>query len=59
MGWTIEESWFSFWYGQEIFVSLKALRLALGYTQPPIQWVLICVCEISLGVKQPEHKGDQ
>jgi hypothetical protein len=58
-------SWYSdsLWVGQpgsssqhgKIFLFSTVSRLALGPTQPPIQWVLGA---ISLGVKWPEHEAD-
>jgi hypothetical protein len=35
-----QELCFGFWQGQEIFLFSEALRLALGPTQPSVQWVL-------------------
>jgi len=40
---------FNCWYGQEIFLFSKTFRLALGPTQPPVQWV---TWTLSPGVKQ-------
>jgi hypothetical protein len=39
MGWTIGRSRFDPRQGQRIFLPAPASRLALGPTQPPIQWV--------------------
>jgi hypothetical protein len=39
IGWTTNQSWFDSWHGQEIFLFCKTYRLALGPTQPSIQWV--------------------
>jgi hypothetical protein len=41
--------------GLGIFLFTTASRMALGPTQPPIQWVLGA---ISLGVKQPVREAD-
>jgi hypothetical protein len=38
-GQTTKEMWLNSWEGQEIFSLSKAPRMALGSTQPPIQWV--------------------
>jgi len=42
MEWTIEESWFDSWQGQDIFLFSKASQLALGSTKPIVQgcWAL-------------------
>jgi hypothetical protein len=45
----------SIWQKQEIFLYSTASRLALGLTQPPIQWV---PGAFSLGVKQLGHEAD-
>jgi hypothetical protein len=46
---------FKSWYGLEIFLLTTTSRLALGPTQPPIQWVLGA---LSFGVKQLGHEAD-
>jgi hypothetical protein len=46
---------FSSWEGQEIFLFSTASRLALGTSQPPIQWV---PGPLSLGVKPPGREAD-
>jgi hypothetical protein len=43
------------WQGLEIFLFTTTYRMALGPTQPPIQWVPRA---FSLGVKQPERETD-
>jgi hypothetical protein len=43
------------WKGQEIFLYSLASRLALGPTQPPIQWVFRT---LSPGVRRPEGEDD-
>jgi hypothetical protein len=55
MGWMIEVLGFDSWQGLGIFLFTTVSRMALGPTQPPIQWVLGA---ISLGVKQPGHEAD-
>jgi hypothetical protein len=46
---------FDSWWGLGIFLLITVSKLALGPTQPPIQWVLEA---LSLGVKQPGHEAD-
>jgi hypothetical protein len=41
--------------GQKIFLYSKAFRLALGLTQPPIQWTLGA---LSLGIKWKGCEGN-
>jgi hypothetical protein len=43
------------WQGQGFFLFIIACGLALGPTQPPVQWVLGA---LSWGVKQPGHEAD-
>jgi hypothetical protein len=40
MGWTIEIIGFDSWWGLGIFLFTTMSRMAVGPTQPPIQWVL-------------------
>jgi hypothetical protein len=54
-GWTIGVLGFYSRLGLEIFLFTTASRLALGPTQPPIQWVPGAV---SLGVKWPGREAD-
>jgi hypothetical protein len=51
MNWKTDGSWFHSWHRQQIFL-FKASRLALGPTQPPIQWVL---GTFSPGIKVYDH----
>jgi hypothetical protein len=44
---------FDSWWRLEIFLFTTAFRMALGPTQPPIQWVPDA---LSLGLKQPERE---
>jgi hypothetical protein len=46
---------FDSWRGLGIFLSTTTSRMALGPTQPPIQWVPEA---LSLGVKQLGHEAD-
>jgi len=39
-GWTTQESLFDSRQGMEIFLFSKESSLALGPTDPPVQWVL-------------------
>jgi hypothetical protein len=55
MGWMIGVLGFDFWHGLGIFLFTTAFRMALGTTQPPIQWV---PGALSLGIKQPGHEAD-
>jgi hypothetical protein len=55
IGWTIGVLGFDFWQGLGIFLFTTASRIALGPTQPPIQWV---PGALSLGVKQPGSEAD-
>jgi hypothetical protein len=48
MGWTIRVLGFNSWQGLGIFLFTTASRMALGPTQPPIQWA---PGALSLGVK--------
>jgi hypothetical protein len=54
-GWKIGVLGFDSWWGLGIFLFTTMSRLALGLTQPPIQWVS---GEISLGVKRPGREAD-
>jgi hypothetical protein len=55
MGWMIKVLEFDsrWWLGIFLFTNMS--RMALGLTQPPIQWVPEA---LSLGVKQPGHEVD-
>jgi len=55
MGWTIGVLGFDFQWGLGIFLFTTVSRMALGSTQPPIQWVPGAP---SLGVKQPWCEAD-
>jgi hypothetical protein len=55
MGWMIRVLGFDSWCELAIFLFTTASRMALGPTQPPIQWV---PGALSLGVKQPGHEAD-
>jgi hypothetical protein len=46
---------FDFWLGLGIFLFTTMSRMALGPTQPPIQWI---PGAFSLGVKLPGHEAD-
>jgi hypothetical protein len=46
---------FESWYELGIFLLSTASRLALGPTQPPIQWV---TWALSLGIKRPGREAD-
>jgi hypothetical protein len=46
---------FNSWQGMGFLLLTTMSRLALGPTQPPIQWV---PGALSMGVKQPGHKAD-
>jgi hypothetical protein len=50
MGWTIRVLGFDSQQGLEIFLFTTVSRMAMGLTQPPIQWVL--------GVKWPGREAD-
>jgi hypothetical protein len=54
-GWMIKVLGFNSQWGLGIFLFTTASRMALGPTQPPIQWVLRA---LSLGVKQSGHEAD-
>jgi len=43
------------WHGLGIFLFTTVSRLALGLTQPPVQWVLGA---LYLGVKRPRREVD-
>jgi hypothetical protein len=49
MGWTTEKSCFDYRQTKEILIVLKRFRMALGPTQPSIQWV---PGSLASGVKQ-------
>jgi hypothetical protein len=53
--WITKDLWFESQQGQEFFSSKKCTKLALGPTQPPIEWVLRA---LSLGVRQLGHEAD-
>jgi hypothetical protein len=53
--WMIRVLGFDYEWGLGIFLFTTVSRMALGPTQPPIQWVL---GDLSLGVKQPVHEAD-
>jgi hypothetical protein len=55
MGWTIRVLGFDSWWGLGIFLFITISRMALGPTQPPIQWVSGA---LSLGVKRPGREAD-
>jgi hypothetical protein len=54
-GWTIGVLGFNSWQGLGIFLFTTACRVALGPTQPPIQWV---PGALSLGVKWLGREAD-
>jgi hypothetical protein len=55
LGYKVDDQWFKSQQGLGIFLFTTTSRLALGPTQPPIQWVPEA---LSLGVKQPGHEAD-
>jgi hypothetical protein len=55
MGWKIGVLGFDSQWGLGIFLFNTVSTMALGPTQPPIQWV---PGALSLGVKQPGHEAD-
>jgi hypothetical protein len=57
MGWLTKESGFDSRHGKEIFLFTTTSRLALGPTQPPIQWILVVLSlgYIGQGVKLTTH----
>jgi hypothetical protein len=55
MGWMIRVLGFDSWRGLGIFLFSAASRMALGPTQPPIQWILLA---LSLMVKWLGHETD-
>jgi hypothetical protein len=55
MGWMIRVLGFNSWQGLGIFLFTTTSRMALGLTQPHIQWV---PGALSLGVKQLGHEAD-
>jgi hypothetical protein len=54
-GWTIRVLGFDSWQGLGIFLFTTTSRMALGPTQPPIQWV---PGVLSLGVMQLGHEAN-
>jgi hypothetical protein len=55
MGWMIGVLGFDFQWELGIFLFTTMSRMALGPTQPPIQWV---PGALSLGVEQPGYEAD-
>jgi hypothetical protein len=55
MGWMIGVLGFDPWQGLGIFLFTTTSRMALGPTQPPIQWVPGAV---PLGINWPGHEAD-
>lgn len=43
------------WQGQEMFLSSKMLRLVLGPSQPPIQWVPVALFVVVSGQSKADH----
>jgi hypothetical protein len=56
MGWMIRILGFDSWWRLGILLFTIVFRMALGPTQPPIQWV---PGVLTLGVKQPRREADQ
>jgi hypothetical protein len=56
MGWTISVLGFNFWWELGIFLFTPMSRMALGPTQPHIQWVPEA---LSLGIEPLGHEADQ
>jgi hypothetical protein len=54
-GWTIRVLGFDSRWGLRIFLFTTVSRMALGPTQPPIQWVPQA---LSLGAKRPGREAD-
>jgi len=55
MDWMIGVLRFGFWWGLGIFLYTTASKMALGPTQPLVQWV---PGALSLGVKRPGREAD-
>jgi hypothetical protein len=55
MGWMTEELGLDYPWGLEIFLFSITSRLALGFTQPPIQWIMGSCFP---GVQQQRHEAD-
>jgi hypothetical protein len=51
----LDDQGFEFWWGLEIFLFTTTARMALGPTQPPIQWI---PGALSLGAKWLGHEAD-
>jgi len=54
MGWMIRVLGFDSWWGLGIFLFTTVSRMALGPTQPPIQWIPRA---LFLGAKRPGREA--